>query len=705
MKKGMKTLALVLAIGTTASALTSCDADDYTYPDASWSDGIIVTVNDKVYQYSEIYDQLQDSHERASALFDIAQDIAAQLATPITEGMQVNVDDKIDHLEETWRANADTNGTSYREEMENGLDDEGVEDLDELRIKYLSQEQISANESDFTNDQTVSTDRGNLLFNISEEMTKDYVETQKPYHISHILVNVDAASASSDMTALYDGHISADNANKIRNVVFGLSSQNSTFGDVARELSDDGSASNRGELGADSSSASTGSAVGLELTTSYVNEFKLGIYAYDALINAQISEEEKEDVITSTRMPNALNESDYADADDWENTELGSGKVFGIPLSVALQMGEVADQEKADDGHTVTDTTETQYPRNILFNNYFNNHSVSFIYDDSSDYLKEDNTPNYDTLLNEINAAIDLANQSAESATPHVTLEEIQDPSSAYHERLVEFEDLCEQMTMIDKSKFSTTAPSGMLVTYPTTASEGTQQDDNGYVPVEGEQKILSNGENNPIIVVRAGADSYQGIHFITIHRDPFQSYTNDGKEYTPDDYYTYFRVNVPSTNDTNATTRNYESYPSYVNYVLSDPNNNSTYQSRIDAVKAAIQAYDPNMNFIRFRSNLETIQQNHPNLGSSWTEVGETLFGDKWVEIKTYMDNTVNSNTSSNEDSLDQAWVEYTRLLNNQANNTSGDSDRVVPTVCINYFQSGSYDSEELEALCHVQD
>lgn len=47
-----------------------------------------------------------------------------------------------------------------------------------------------------------------------------------------------------------------------------------------------------------------------------------------------------------------------------------------------------AENTKSDNGNTVTYTeqgdkvTENSYPRNNIFNNYFNQHSVSFIYDD-----------------------------------------------------------------------------------------------------------------------------------------------------------------------------------------------------------------------------------------------------------------------------------------------------------------------------------
>ena len=697
MNKGMKTLALVLAIGTTASALTSCNAEEYTYPDYHWQEGLIVTVGGKNYEYQDIYNLLLGTKDSAQALYDIAEDIAAQLAVDVTDAMRVDVEEQISDYEDTWRSNADTNGTSYKEEMEKGLDDEGVEDLDELRIKLLSKIRIQANEDAYT--QNTSAPAGEAIYNISKDKTKEYVETQRPYHISHILVNVDAAATSSDSTALYDGHISSDNAKKIANVVKGLASSD-TFGSVAQLFSDDGSAENRGELGGSKDNASTGQAIGMELDTGFVNEFKLGVYAYDALLNDSV--EDTETVKETTRMPTSGEDSSASEilaAQQWNNTDLAQGKVFGIPLSVALEMALVADQEKSDAGLTIQDTDETQYPRNILFNNYFNNHSLSFIYDDSADFIKADGSNNYDKLLKEINAT------KPEASTEDVTLADIQDPNSTYYKRYTRFNDLCSQLKMIDESKFSNENKkiSDNLYTYATTTEN---YEGEGLVALGAAQKILTNGNGEPILVTRAGADSYQGIHFITINRDPFQTYDANN---TPDTYYQYYRVNLPKVGGTGADTPNYAENPSYVNYVQSDPDNNSAYQDRIDAVRAAVQQFDPNVKFARFEDNLRKIGEKFKSLGATTVdEVGKKLFGaklvndgeDTWDIIARYIQTNRDASRATDEDSLDSSWSTYSKLLNLQQDITP---QRVIPTVCISYFQGGEY-SEEMEAICHVK-
>ena len=140
MKTGKRSLSLAMSILAIAS-LTACD-DDYNYPDAKWKEGIIVNVDGKDYKYDEIYQLFDNSKGSAQAYFNVAKNILAQLVTPKTDTMLSNVDTKINDLKNTWKTNARTNNTSYKEEQEKTFDSENVEDLDELREKYISQQQV-----------------------------------------------------------------------------------------------------------------------------------------------------------------------------------------------------------------------------------------------------------------------------------------------------------------------------------------------------------------------------------------------------------------------------------------------------------------------------------------------------------------------------------------------------------------------------------
>ena len=90
------------------------------------------------------------------------------------------------------------------------------------------------------------------------------------------------SAAGSD---LYNGRITEAEAKKLYAVANRLAIQRNgeTFGEVAREMSEDGSKEQFGDLGI------------MSKATSFVNEFKLGIYAYDSVFNQNAEVVEKRD--------------------------------------------------------------------------------------------------------------------------------------------------------------------------------------------------------------------------------------------------------------------------------------------------------------------------------------------------------------------------------------------------------------------------
>ena len=663
MIKGMKTMRFVLTIGTIASVLTSCSTEEYSYPDYNWQDGLIVTIGGKQYTFEEVYQLMEGSQESAQALYSTARDILAQLATPATDSMISVVDNEITELENTWREDARTNGTSYKEEMENYLDEQGVDDEDELRRKMISEQQIQNNSDNFYLDHDGTTDPS-YLYSISEEMTKKYVEKERPYHVSHILVNVAASDVSADSTAYYNGQISSDNARKISQTVTQLASS-ATFGDTAMLLSDDGSKSTYGELGGDSSNASM--AVGMQKSTSYVNEFKLGIYAYDTFLNPDTKN--TEGIRDSLQIPGY--DEDNANASSLNSTEIAQGHAYGIPLSVALTLGEVYNQDRADSGRPVAFTDDTQLPRNILFNNYFNNHGVSFIYDDSDTYDS--------TFLANIQAVDPEITTISGTSTTSVEVK--------YPSRYEEYLNVKSALNNIDSDKFATVegvSDSLVAYTYDNESQETTISD------VSGSRRILTDERGNPIIVVRAGTSgdsSYQGIHFIVVNHDPFEDPEND---------YVYWRVNIPEEGSTGATSTDWLTDPSYVNFINGDPNSNTAYDTRIANIQRAVRGYDSNIEFELFEANLETVT-NRLNISA------ETLFtADYWNIISSYIEYKRASSDKTATDSLDSSWETYVNVLNLQQDIAP---KRVVPTVCVTYYQNGQYgENGEMEELCHVE-
>lgn len=674
MKKGKRSLTLALSLLSIAS-LTACD-DDYKYPKNKWEEGKIVNVGGKNYTFEQIYKLLDNTKGSAQAYYNVAKNVLAQLVTKRTDAMLATVDSKMNELKNTWKTNARTNRTSYKEEMEKTLDSESVDDIDELRNKYIAQAQNDENSTAYYNINADGTTDKSYKFYISEEMTKNYVKEQAPYHVSHILIKVDA---SSDGEGLWNGKISSDDAKQIGNVARMLAS-NDSFGSIALIASDDeGSAKQYGEL---FTSTDGSEQVAMEKTTSYINEFKLGLYAYDTFLNPNTKS--NAEVRTSLRVPGD-NVATSAVKDTIKNVLIGSNaeegktsKAFGIPLSVALTMGYVAETEKNMVDNTKVDyAQETQYPRNVLFNNYFNYHGVNFMYDDRDEYDEK--------FLTEAKEIGKVAFGNTDSDGKSIDSWTLDDVKAKLKNKYAEYEYVRGQLDKIDQAKFQEIdGVSDNLVEYKYNASTGRSE----YTSITGSKKVLveKDGTKNPVIIVRGGSSSYQGIHFIVVNNDPFEN---------ADNKYQYYRTNIPSASEsdkTKADSDSYEKNASFINFVTTDVNSNTTYNTRRDALYKSIKKANSNIEFNLYESNKAAFK-------SAYNVDFDTLLGDYSKLVNRYIDTTRDSSQVSANDSLDESWETYIRQLSIQEDVSPRG---IVPQVCISAFEGGNFDGKE--NLCHVE-
>ena len=451
MKKSLLSLSLVTLV--TGTFLSSCSGV------VKYEDGVIVKIGDTKYTIEEAYKEFSGykekdsdsnytiSEEGAKNYYTLLKNILIQLAVPTTNAIEKYVDQKIENeYYQAAKDNSKSNGTSENEEREKILSNQGVENVDELRAKFLLERKTTRNTNDFYTDENYA------------KLTPEYIEKKSPYHVRHILVKVDA---SSDQ--IVDGKISEDDAKQLANVYSRLTSGEETFGEVARAASDDtSSAANFGDTGIMSTS------------TSFVNEFKYSLYAYDAYFNEKTSSER-------AAVKSALNIPDDADS------VIGDG-LFGIPSYVFKELETYADVTKNKDKNSVDNASEVNYPRNILFNKYLNNHGTSLIY-----YSPKDGN-------------ID------ESNIPHGFV----------------------KMSNVKLKSFTNSGSDGL----GQTSLSGVETSD---------KYILCDENQNPILVTRAGTGSgdsgYQGIHFIIAQRSPFVG--TDTLDY-------YYNLDIPSTTDRN---------------------------------------------------------------------------------------------------------------------------------------------------------
>jgi hypothetical protein len=299
------------------------------------------TANELFARYSGNATGVARYYEAAIELV-IRNEMKLEANASVLAEIMIKAENRVEGVKESARSAAETNRTSYDNELESKLDSFNVEDLEELKDYFayqLMKEEVE--------DQFYKNNKRELLVGADDYV--GYLDTRLPYHVKHILVNVSASSNS-----FYNGEIAEADAKKLNSVINRLAVQQrgETFGDIARQSSDDPvSASNFGDLGI------------MSLATSFVNEFKLGVYSYESMFNTLTDNEASK-----------LNIPEYAY--DLIQDELGLGE---MPFGAFTLLDTVANVTRDSQGNQVNNGSALYFPRNIYFNRYINLRNISVI--------------------------------------------------------------------------------------------------------------------------------------------------------------------------------------------------------------------------------------------------------------------------------------------------------------------------------------
>lgn len=319
------------------------------------SDGFLITLKDKDgnstgYTADQLFGNYRENEFGVSKFVESVTELVIRnqinQEDAETQALKAEIlrkaDISVDGVKETARNNASTNGTNYNDELNTLLESYNVEDLEELK-DYFAYRTMKQEVEDRYFDDNLSS------FVVGDEFGPGYLNERLPYHVKHILVKVSAAGAD-----LYNGRITEAEAKKLYAVANRLAIQRNgeTFGEVAREMSEDGSKEQFGDLGI------------MSKATSFVNEFKLGIYAYESVFNQNPEVLEKRDQLN---VPESALE--YFD-------DLG---LATIPFHAFVSLDQYANVTKDINGNPVNNNDTLYYPRNIIFNQYFNRHNIAVV--------------------------------------------------------------------------------------------------------------------------------------------------------------------------------------------------------------------------------------------------------------------------------------------------------------------------------------
>lgn len=292
---------------------------------------------------------------------------------------------KVEEDIDTAHTNADQNNTRYKKELETILDSHGVKTVEELKEKYVEEIQKETFEKNFYTYYIEDLKQGagatHLVGQPGDTTLKDfwagYFEDQMPYHVSHILVKLEDGSG----TNYANGTISEANAKKLYDVVDALANSEDTFSTIAKQYSEDpGSRALSGDLGI------------MDTSTSFVNEFKLGVYAYE---NYYVSDTPETD---GTKIDASEFAANYEAA--VEKSFTADELVNDVPViskEVFKWLKDAADEDKDEAKEEVLDNEASLYPRNVIYNKFLNRHSVAFIVGTDEDEAGADATHGYHT--------------------------------------------------------------------------------------------------------------------------------------------------------------------------------------------------------------------------------------------------------------------------------------------------------------------
>ena len=288
-----------------------------------------------------------------------------KLGKPQMATIERDAKEKVSDDKDTAQSNADANNTKYKKEFESILESKGVENEEELYNKYVEELQKETFENNFYTYKIEDIKNGATDVELDgKQFWNGYLNDQLPYHVSHILVKL----ADTSDTNYYNGTISEANAERLYNVINELGAGAKSFAKIAMTYNEDpGSKDKEGDLGI------------MDYDTSFINEFKLGIYAYEQFYLGT-------DVSNSRIAVSDEVKANYLDAAKGAFGLANATDIPTVKLSVFDELKAVAKDETDEKGKAVIESASLVFPRNIIYNKYLNRHAVFFIEGTGTNY-------------------------------------------------------------------------------------------------------------------------------------------------------------------------------------------------------------------------------------------------------------------------------------------------------------------------------
>ena len=693
MKKSKLTLGLLTAL-LSVGALAACN-------EVTASDGVVLEYTDAQGNVTKITskDIFADQRSSSVASTDFDKVYEVLIRSYYTQGagkqylaeLQVQAQKDVQDIKDQASKNADSNGTTYQEEFSKLLSSNGVDNVEELYQAKLYEEEKKKFESDYETNAMIEQMRdGGAVYKGSAtygEGSDGYLAEQMPYTISHILVKLSEATNGEHAQAT----ITESESRKLGQVIQLLAGQGKTavtrteFGMIAKQNSEDtGSAEKYGQL----------SVMDRNQADSFINEFKFGIYAYEAIYNQVNQSTETNPYAAEVRahdnsgksyqLLSKIKFSDDATYTDASNTTAGTdedpeaaaegehliknffanSQIGRIPYgaAVALAREDVAKNQfnVFDEGTGQETTTQMSwsvnggsknfYPRNILFNKYFNNHRVAVIVPNEIAY--NDNS---------------IAHPTGRTET--------------YNE---------ENFVGVPSDTYA--------------ALPGFATDTKAMLPASvlgQDTNVLTTERGQVVLAVRGGSSgSYEGIHFMVIDRSALVQYAsgasmvsseyyaaNKGKEdiNSLQEFYTIYRPGETSypTYNTGLLGAKDTAKTTYINQLHTTT---SDYNENVRTLKDKVKGYNSSKNTYMFQ---KLIADGAISYGESEIAQSAKALIEAWIKSQR------TKSVIDSQDNFDKTWATYVEYLTAQddarAVNAKGTQRLISETCAIGYNRARS--------------
>jgi hypothetical protein len=643
MKKFKKCLVLGLtAIATMSIASCSITAKDdlvltYTYTNG---DGV---KTEKSINAEDVYQRYLKSNpkDHAKAYYDAINEVAVRVA--FMDGgtlakYKTEIEDATQQVITTDKNKADEEGTDWDDYLTSlGYTDSNMSTDEKEHELYLDtsltkmEAKVKSQFKDsFNTWKKDSTDENASKYNLIWG-DDGYIKENMPFAVRHILVK--AGDSSDNFTG---SKITEDAALKLSRVLKKLTQtdgKDTTFATIATTETDD------------TGSATQGGLYAMSTATSFVNEFKLGVYTYEAIYK-QSEVTKYNDYLTSKAASTTFTGFNLTDSTKNDISKIG---VNFIPYEAVDLLSSLSNVTSYN-GLKVNNGNESYYPRNIIFNEYFNNHNISFITDES------------------INANL----QASDAHT-------FDDTGETYW----------NDLDANGKIRTSGTTYSGLTTIQKTHFKE---------VTIDGQTKNVLCDDNGKPIMLALNASSSGGVHIMTLDRGFFDGTLNT----TSGEYVTEEKLSDGTTYTVSQSEYYANEVPITNNGV--DSQGNPLYNSdKIPMVegknvpKRTFMYNDVVMNKSNYDDYLTNTLQK--DIDGSYASSLQTVNQYKWLKananikakdttaqnlIDMYEVNQTVTTNKTNSDTLITAWDSYYQTLDKQENSRS---TGLIPVTCaLNY-------------------